>query len=355
VSARAGAVKLGILGGDGIGPEVVESALLVLDACEARFGFATERTLFDWSGEQFLRDGRRFDAAALEPMRKLDAVLLGAVGHPSVPRGMLEADIIFGFRRGLDLYVNLRPLILYDSRLTPLKDKTEKDINVLVLRENTEDVYGREGTRTGQGTPEERVSVDMVFTRRGIERITRYAFERARRLDRKKVTLVDKANAVPIQQLWREVLESVGQEFPDVEQDAMYVDAACMWLVQKPERFSVIVTTNLFGDIITDLGAAICGGLGTGSSGNIHPGRVSMFEPIHGSAPKYAGQRAASPIGAIGALALLLQHVGLPAAHDAIQAAIFRSFRSGRIDGVDARPGRTFDDAKVIADLVANP
>ncbi|PYR33332.1 MAG: hypothetical protein DMF93_25495 [Acidobacteria bacterium] len=321
MSARAGAVKLGILGGDGIGPEVVESALLVLDACEARFGFATERTLFDWSGEQFLRDGRRFDAAALEPMRKLDAVLLGAVGHPSVPRGMLEADIIFGFRRGLDLYVNLRPLILYDSRLTPLKDKTEKDINVLVLRENTEDVYGREGTRTGQGTPEERVSVDMVFTRRGIERITRYAFERARRLDRKKVTLVDKANAVPIQQLWREVLESVGQEFPDVEQDAMYVDAACMWLVQKPERFSVIVTT----------------------------------EPIHGSAPKYTGQRAASPIGAVGALALLLQHVGLPAAHDAIQAAIFRSFRSGRIDGVDARPGRTFDDAKVIADLVANP
>jgi 3-isopropylmalate dehydrogenase len=355
MSAPGRVVKLGVLGGDGIGPEVVESALVVLDACEARFGFATERTVFDWSGEQFLRDGRRFDASALEPMRTLDAVLLGAVGHPSVPRGMLEADIIFGFRRGLDLYVNLRPLILYDSRLTPLKDKTEKDINALVLRENTEDVYGREGTRTGQGTPDERVSVDMVFTRRGIERIMRYGFERARLLDRKKVTLVDKANAVPIQQLWREVLEEVAQEYPDVEHDAMYVDAACMWLVQKPERFSVIVTTNLFGDIITDLGAAICGGLGTASSGNIHPGRVSMFEPIHGSAPKYAGQRAASPIGAIGALALLLEHVGLPAAHDEIQAAIFKSFRTGRIEGVDARAGRTFEDAKVIADLVANP
>ena len=355
MSAPGRVVKIGILGGDGIGPEVVESALLVLDACEARFGFATERTVFDWSGEQFLRDGRRFDAAALEPMRTLDAILLGAVGHPSVPRGMLEADIIFGFRRGLDLYVNLRPLILYDSRLTPLKDKTEKDIDVLVLRENTEDVYGREGTRIGQGTPDERVSVDMVFTRRGIERITRYAFERARLRDRKKVTLVDKANAVPIQQLWREVLEAVAREYPDVEPDAMYVDAACMWLVQKPEQFSVIVTTNLFGDIITDLGAAICGGLGTGSSGNIHPGRVSMFEPIHGSAPKYSGQRAASPIGAIGALALLLAHVGLPDAHDAIQAAIFKSFRTGRIDGVDARAGRTFEDARVIADLVANP
>ena len=345
-------VRLGILGGDGIGPEVVEAALLVLDACEARFGFRTERTVFDWSGEQYLRDGRRFDAAALEPIKKLDAVLLGAVGHPGVPRGMLEADIIFGFRRGLDLYVNLRPLTLYDARLSPLKDKAEQDIRILVMRENTEDVYGRPGTRTGQGTPDERVSVDMVFTRRGIERITRYGFERARKLDRKKVTLVDKSNAVPIQQLWRDVLEEVAGDYPDVEHDAMYVDAACMWLVQKPERFSVIVTTNLFGDIITDLGAAICGGLGTAASGNIHPGRVSMFEPIHGSAPKYTGQRAASPIGAIGAVALMLDHVGITEAHDQIERALFTAFRSGRIDGVDARAGRTIEDAKVIAGLV---
>lgn len=348
-------VKVGILGGDGIGPEVVDAALVVLDACEARFGFRTERTVFDWSGEQYLRDGRRFDAAALEPIKKLDAVLLGAVGHPGVPRGMLEADIIFGFRRGLDLYVNLRPLTLYDARLSPLKDKTEDDIRILVMRENTEDVYGRQGTRTDQGTPDERVSVDMVFTRRGVERITRYAFERARTVDRKKVTLVDKSNAVPIQQLWRDVLEEVAAEYPDVEHDAMYVDAACMWLVQKPEQFSVIVTTNLFGDIITDLGAAICGGLGIAASGNIHPGRVSMFEPIHGSAPKYTGQKAASPVGAVGALALLLDHVGITPAHDAIERALFAAFRTGRIDGVDARAGRTFEDAKVIADLVTNP
>ena len=348
-------MKLGLLGGDGIGPEVVDAALVVLDACEARFGFRTERTTFDWSGEQYLRDGRRFDRSALEPIRKLDAVLFGAVGHPGVPRGMLEADIIFGFRRGLDLYVNLRPLILYDSRLTPLKDKTEKDIRILVMRENTEDVYGREGTHTGQGTPDERVSVDMVFSRRGIERITRYGFERARKLDHKKVTLVDKSNAVPIQQLWRDVLEEVAADYPDVEHDAMYVDAACMWLVQKPEQFSVIVTTNLFGDIITDLGAAICGGLGTAASGNIHPGQVSVFEPIHGSAPKYTGQKAASPIGAIGALALLLDHVGIPEAHQQIERALFKGFRTGRLDGVDARKGRTFEDAKIIADLVTNP
>ncbi len=348
-------VRLGVLGGDGIGPEVVDAALLVLDAAEARFAFRTERVRFDWSGEQYLRDGRRFDAAALEPIRKLDAVLLGAIGHPDVPRGMLEADVIFGLRRGLDLYVNLRPLVLYDARLCPLKGKSEEDISILVIRENTEDVYGRQGRHFDEGTSEERVSVEMVFTRRGIERIVRYAFERARERGRKHVTLVDKSNAIPVQELWRTIFEEIGKDFPDVDRDAMYVDAACMWLVQRPERFSVIVTTNLFGDIITDLGAAICGGLGIGASGNIHPGRVSMFEPLHGSAPKYGGQRAASPVGAIGAVALLLDHVGLPAARAAIDAAIFTAFRTGRIDGVEARLGRTFEDAKRLAELVADP
>ena len=352
VAAASRVVKLGVLGGDGIGPEVTAAALLVLDAAEGRFGFRTERRSFDWSGAQYLRDGRRFDAAALEPIREQDAVLLGAIGHPDTPRGMIEEDIVFGFRRGLDLYVNLRPLVLYDARLCPLKGKTERDVQILVIRENTEDVYGRQGTRTGQGTADERVSVEMSFTRRGIERIVRYAYARARELPRKHLTLVDKANAIPIQGLWREILEEVGADYPDVEREAMYVDAACMWLVQHPERFSVVVTTNLFGDIITDLGAAICGGLGTGASGNIHPGRVSMFEPIHGSAPKYSGQWAASPVGAIGALALLLDHVGLPQARAAIDAAIFTAFRTDRIDGVAARPGRTMADAQVIADLV---
>jgi len=342
-------VKIGVLGGDGIGPEVTQAALLVLDACESRYGFRTERTSFDWSGEQYLRDGRRFDGAALEPIRKLDAVLMGAIGHPGVPRGLLEHDIIFGFRRGLDLYVNLRPLILYDARLCPLKDKTENDIRIFIMRENTEDVYGRVGTTTGAGTPEERVSADMIFTRRGIERITRYGFERARQLERKKVTLVDKSNAITIQQLWRDVLEEVAAGYPDVEHDAMYVDAACMWMVLKPEQFDVIVTTNLFGDIITDLGAALCGGLGSGASGNIHPGKVSVFEPIHGSAPKYAGQGVASPVGAIGAVALLLRHVGESAAADAVDAALRDGFGSGRIKGVDAGSGRTMEVAEGVA------
>ena len=347
-------MKLGVLGGDGIGPEVTTAALLVLDAVEARFGFRTERRSFDWSGAQYLRDGRRFDAGALTPIREQDAVLLGAIGHPDTPRGMIEEDIVFGFRRGLDLYVNLRPLVLYDARLCPLKGKTEQDVQIVVVRVNTEDVYGRPGTRTGQGTPDERVSVEMSFTRRGIERIIRYAYEQARGQPRKHLTLVDKANAIPIQGLWREILEEIGASYPDVEREAMYVDAACMWLVQHPERFSVIVTTNLFGDIITDLGAAICGGLGTGASGNIHPGQVSMFEPIHGSAPKYAGQWAASPVGAIGALALLLDHVGLPDARAAVEAALHAAFRTGALDGVTARPGRTLEDAKVVAALVAD-
>ncbi len=347
-------VKLGVLGGDGIGPEVTAAALLVLDAVEARFGFRTERRSFDWSGAQYLRDGRRFDAAALTAIRGLDAVLLGAIGHPDTPRGMIEEDIVFGFRRGLDLYVNLRPLVLYDERLCPLKGKTERDIQIQVVRENTEDVYGRAGARTGQGSADERVSVEMSFTRRGIERIVRYAYERARERPRKHLTLVDKANAIPIQGLWREILGEVGAGYPDVEREAMYVDAACMWLVQHPERFDVIVTTNLFGDIITDLGAAICGGLGTGASGNIHPGQVSMFEPIHGSAPKYAGQWAASPVGAIGALALLLEHVGLPDARAAVDLALVTAFRSGAIDGVAARPGRTLEDARAVAELATN-
>ncbi len=352
--ASSRVVRLGVLGGDGIGPEVVDAALIVLDAAEARFGFTTERVRLGWSGEQYLRDGRRFDAAALEPIKELDAVLLGAIGHPGVPRGMLEADIIFGLRIGLDLFVNLRPLVLYDARLCPLKGKSEQDISIVVMRENTEDVYGRQGRHFGEGTKDERVSVEMSFTRRGIERIVRYAFEGARVRERKHVTLVDKSNAIPVQELWRTIFEEVGEEFPEVERDAMYVDAACMWLVQRPERFSVIVTTNLFGDIITDLGAAICGGLGIGASGNIHPGRVSMFEPLHGSAPKYGGQRAASPIGAIGALALLLEHVGLPHARAAIEGAISSAFKTGRIEGVGARAGRTLDDAKMLADVIAD-
>jgi len=342
--------RLGVIGGDGIGPEVTRAALLVLDAAEGRFGFRTERASFPWSGAHYLATGERFTAAALEPIRRLDAVFLGAIGHPAAPRGMIEADVIFGLRRGLDLYVNLRPVILYDERLCPLKGRRADDVRFLIVRENTEDVYGQPAETTGAGTPDEAVSTPMRFTRRGTERVVRYAFERARERPRRHVTLVDKANAIPAQALWRTVFDEVGAAFSDVERDAMYVDAACMWMVQKPERFDVVVTTNLFGDIISDLGAALCGGLGSGASGNIHPGRVSVFEPIHGSAPKYAGQNVASPVGAIGALALLLDHLGERDARRAIDGALLEGFRGGHIKGVDAGSGATME----VADGVAN-
>jgi 3-isopropylmalate dehydrogenase len=340
--------RLGVLGGDGIGPEVTIAALSVLDACEERFGFATERTEIGWSGARYLETGERVTPEMIDGLRRFDAILLGALGDPRVPRGLIERDILIGLRRRLDLYVNLRPIVLYDERLCPLKDKSVEDVRFFVIRENTEDVYAQEGVREGSG-PNEQARVEMRFTRPGVERIVRYAFDRARELPRKHVTLVDKANAIPVQELWRDVFEEIGTQYPDVARDAMYVDAAAMWMVLKPEQFDIVVTTNLFGDILTDLGAALIGGLGAAASANIHPGRVSMFEPIHGSAPKYAGQGIASPIGSIGAVALMLDFLGETEARAAINESIISGFRSGRIRGVEAGSGRTTDVAEIVA------
>ncbi len=346
------AYRIAVIGGDGIGPEVTEAALSVLDAAERRFGFRTSRTHVDWSAEKYAK-GFRVTPEMIEPLRAYDAVLLGAIGHPDAPRGLPEADIIFGLRRGFDLYVNLRPIVLYDDRLCALKGRTAKDIDIVVVRENTEDVYGRPVNVEAEGTADESVWSKMWFSRRGTERIVRYAFELARSRPRKRLTLVDKANALRLQDLYRRVFEEVGREYPDVERDAMYVDACSMWFVLHPERFDTIVTTNLFGDIITDLGAAIVGGLGTGASGNIHPGKVSVFEPIHGSAPKYTGQGIASPVGAIGAIALMLEHLGEHDAAKTVDAAIWDGFASGRIKGVEAGSGRTMDVAAGVARSVA--
>jgi 3-isopropylmalate dehydrogenase len=351
-SAAVKSYRLGVIGGDGIGPEVTDAALRVLDAAEKRFGFRTERTGFPWSGAHYLATGERLTPEKMAPIRELDAVLLGAIGHPDAPRGLIERDVIIGLRRGLDLYVNLRPVDLYDDRLSPLKGKGGREIRMTVIRENTEDVYAVEGERTAIGTIDETATVAMRFTRPGVERILRYAFELARK-GAKHVTLVDKANAIPVQEIWRDLFEELGKEFPDVRRDAMYVDAAAMWMVLKPEQFDIVVTTNLFGDILSDLGAALAGGLGTAASGNIHPGRVSVFEPIHGSAPKYAGKGVASPVAAIGALALLLEHLGESDAATAVDGAIRNGFRSGRIKGVEAGIQPTSEVAGLIAAEIA--
>ena len=346
--------SIGVIPGDGIGPEVVAAALEVLDALEPRFGFATDRTTYPWSGADHLATGRRVVPADFEPLRAHSAVLLGALGHPQVRPGILERDIVIALRRTLDLYVNLRPLELFADRLSPLRDARAADVDILIVRENTEDVYGVEGTRGDLGTADDWCSAEMRFTRRGISRIVRYAFERARGRPRRRLTLVDKANAIPIQNLWREIFAEIGDEFPDVERNMAYADAAAMFLVLDPQRYDVMVTTNLFGDILSDVGAGVCGGLGMAPSANLHPGRTSVFEPVHGSAPEYAGQGVASPIGAIGALAMLLEHIGEHAAGTAVRRAIKETIADGRIPDVALRAGQTAaSTATIIAALAA--
>ena len=343
--------RLGVIPGDGIGPEVIDAALHVLDAAEGRFGFRAERERFPWSGAHYLATRELMTAADLDHLRTLDAILFGAMGHPDVPRGLLERNVILGLRFGLDLYVNLRPVRLYAERLTPLKGKGPRDIDMLVIRENTEDVYAQAGGVVHQGTPNEVSIGEMVFTRAGCERVIRYAFERALER-RRKLTLVDKSNAIAAQEIWRRVFDDLAPAYPEVERDAMYVDAASMWFVTHPERFDVVVTTNLFGDILTDLGAALAGGLGVAASGNIHPGKVSMFEPIHGSAPKYAGKGVASPVGAIGALAMLLRHIGEKRAGDAVEEALAGLLADGTIPGVEAGASGTMEAAHRVAEAV---
>src|SRR5436853_4448679 len=277
--------SIAVIGGDGIGPEVTRAALRVLDAAERRFTFSTSREEYPWSSARYVESGERVGSPEIETLRRHDAILFGAIGDPRAPRGVVERAVIMGMRRQLDLFVNLRPIVAYDDRLVPLKGKRAADVDIIVVRENTEDVDTQTGAITGTGK-DQVAEVPMRFTRPGIERVVRYAFELARSRPKKHLTLVDKSNAIQVQQLWRDVFDEIGADYADVRCDAMYVDAASMWFVLRPEQFDTIVTTNLFGDIITDLGAALAGGLGIAASGNIHPGKTSMFEPIHGSAPK---------------------------------------------------------------------
>jgi 3-isopropylmalate dehydrogenase len=253
---------------------------------------------------------------------------------------LVERPIIMGMRFGFDLYVNLRPIKLYAEHLCPLKGKTPKDIDIVVIRENTEDLYAGIGGILKKGTPDEVAVADMIFTRKGCERAIRYAFEIARKRNgRKKVTLVDKANAIRAMDIWTRTFAEVGAEYPDVERDHAYIDAACMWMVKNPEWFDVVVVSNLFGDILTDLGAMVQGGMGIAASGNIHPGRVSMFEPIHGSAPKYKGKNVANPLGTIMAASMMLDHIGHPASAKRIETAVANLLVTRKIPSVGADSG----------------
>jgi len=331
--------EIAVLPGDGIGEEVVREALRVLDAVAEKEGFTLQKTTYPHGADHYLATGEAMPAEIFDEMAKMEAIFLGAIGDPRVETGFLERAIIWGVRQTFDLYVNLRPIKLYAEHLCPLKGKKPEDVDMVVCRENTEDAYAGLGGIHRIGTPHEVAIAEMIYTRNGVERVIRYAFEEAVRRnknDTPQVTLVDKANAIRAQDIWTRVFAEVAADFPGVKTDHAYIDAACMWMVKNPEWFDVVVTPNLFGDILTDLGAMVQGGMGIAASGNIHPGRVSMFEPIHGSAPKYRGKNSASPIAAIEAGRMLLDHVGETAAAARVGAAVKEALSSGRIKSLSA-------------------
>lgn len=333
--------RIATIGGDGIGPEVTDEAVKVLKTVAALDNLELEFTDYPHGTDHYLATGILFPDDVLEEIRATkDVVLLGAIGDPRVEPGLVERPIIMGMRFGYDLYVNLRPIKLYAEHLCPIKGKTPSDVDIVVIRENTEDLYAGIGGILKRGTPNEVAIANMVFTRAGCERVIRYAFEAARKRDKaKKLTLVDKANAIRAMDIWTRTFSEIGEEYPDIEQDHAYIDAACMWMVKNPEWFDVIVVSNIFGDILTDLGAMIQGGMGIAASGNIHPGQISMFEPIHGSAPKYKGKNVASPLGAIAAAAMMLNYLGEAPSAQRIESAIEDLLVSRTIPSVSADSG----------------
>jgi 3-isopropylmalate dehydrogenase len=325
--------KIAVVPGDGIGPEVIDAGMRILEAVNESRGLGLEFARFNWSADEYLRTGISMPPGAMEDIRDhYAAVYLGAFGDPRVPDMKHAADILLGMRFQLDLYVNYRPVKLLNDRLSPLKGKGMREIDMVIFRENTEGAYVGMGGNFKKGTEEEIAVQEDVSTRRGVERIIRYAFEFAKRTGRKSVCMSDKNNVMRFGgDLWLRVFEEVAQEYPDIEHFHMFVDALTMQMVRAPEMFDVIVTNNMFGDIVTDLGSALQGGLGMAASGNIHPGRVSLFEPIHGSAPKYAGQDIANPLGAILTAAMMLEYLGHDAEAAMIERAVAEAIDAGEI------------------------
>lgn len=315
--------RIAVVPGDGTGPEVIEEALKVIETASGRFGFEVALFRFDIGGERYLRTGETLPGDVLEELSELDAILFGAVGHPDVEPGILEQDILLRLRRELDQYVNLRPVKLHPGVRSPIADVSPEDIDFVVVRENSEGLYAGKGSFTAKGGPFEVAVQESVNTRFAVERCIRYAFELAMSRPRKHLTLCGKTNVLKFAwDLWHRVFEEVAEEFPEVETAYAHVDAACLWMVEDPARFDVIVTDNMFGDIITDLAAAIQGGLGIASGGNVCPSGVSMFEPIGGTAPGFEGTGGINPLAAIGAAAMLLREVGETQAALAIETAV---------------------------------
>ena len=316
--------RIAVIPGDGIGPEVVREAVRVLKHLQETRGLELKFVDFDWGAEKYLRDGVTLPEGALEMLTAdFDAILAGAFGDPRVASNKHAEDILLGMRRGLDLYINLRPVRLLHDRLTPLANRKTEDIDFVVFRENTEGAYVAAGGFLKHGTADEIALQDEVNTRRGVERIIVAAFEYARANGRKRVTMADKSNVQRFGgDLWQRVFKEVAAGYPEITANHQYVDAMAMYMVLDPSQYDVIVSNNLFGDILTDLGAAIQGGLGLAASGNIHPGKVSLFEPVHGSAPPLAGKGIANPIGSILTSAMMLEYLGFQTLSNEIEAAV---------------------------------
>jgi len=317
--------KIAVIGGDGTGPEVIAEGLKVLKAVSKKHKFDYKLEEFDFSGKRYLKTGELVTDKDVEKLKQFDVIYLGAVGDPDVKPGILEHGVLLKLRFALDQYINLRPVILYPNVWTPVKDKGPNEIDFVVVRENTEGLYVGTGGYLKKGSPDEVATQVSVNTRKGVERCLRYAFEYTKKRNkRKQLTLVGKTNVLTYAfDLWERTFHEIGQkEYPDIKREYAHVDATCMWFVKNPEWFDVIVTDNMFGDIITDLGAMIQGGMGIAAGGNINPEGVSMFEPIGGSAPKYTGKNVINPLAAIGALQMLLEEIGEEKAAKDVDKAI---------------------------------
>lgn len=343
--------KVAVVPGDGTGPEVVAEGIKVLKAVEAKYNFKLDLTPFDLGGEHYKKTGEILNPETLEELKQYDAIFLGAIGHPDVKPGILEKGLLLNLRFSLDQYVNLRPVKLYEGVETPLKDKGPNEIDFVVVRENTEGLYAGAGGNLKKGTPDEVAIQESINTRKGAERCIRYAFEYCRKRNKgKKLTLCGKTNVLTFAwDLWQRTFDEVAKEYPDITTDYAHVDAICMWMVKNPEWFDVIVTDNMFGDIITDLAAMIQGGMGTAAGGNLNPEGVSMFEPIGGSAPKYTGLGVINPIAAIMAGQLMLSTFGEDKAASAIEQAVIKVLRD---DLESAAAGKMGYSTSEVGDLV---
>jgi 3-isopropylmalate dehydrogenase len=341
-----------VIPGDGIGKDVTVEAIKVLKAVAEKFGRTLELEHLPWGADYFLETGISVPPNGYAMLRDdFDAIFIGALGDPRIPDMRHARDILLGTRFELDLYVNYRPVRLLDARLCPLKDRGPGDLDFVVFRENTEGLYVNIGGRFKAGTEDEIAIQEEVNTFKGVHRIIRHAFEYARAHGLKKVCMADKSNAMTQgHALWQRVFRELSAQYPGIEPTHYYIDALAMYMVKDPGQFEVIVTNNLFGDIITDLGAQLQGGLGMAASGNLHPGRVSMFEPVHGSAPKYAGKNVANPVGGILSAGLMLETLGLTAEARAVESAVEQAVRSGN---VTTDIGGTFG-TKETGDFIAN-